>query len=58
MVTPIVRGVFLRQQKYGIDWPGARYDIATHIQDYTEKLLKKRGVYLFSTLDFDAVMKN
>ena len=40
MVTPKVKGVFLRQREYGIDWPGARYDIEGGIQDYTEKLLK------------------
>ena len=40
MATPKVLGVFLRQREYGIDWPGARYDIEGGIQDYTEKLLK------------------
>jgi len=40
MAVTTIRGIFLRQRKYGIDWPGARYDIENHIQDYTEKLLK------------------
>jgi len=40
MAVTSIRGIFLRQRKYGIDWPGARYDIESHIQDYTENLLK------------------
>jgi len=40
MVTANVKGVFLRQRKYGICWPGDRYEIDGHIQEYTEKLLK------------------
>jgi len=35
-----VKGIFLREKEYGIDWPGGRYDIEGGIQNYSSKLLK------------------
>ena len=40
MVATTVKGIFLRQREYGIDWPGGRYDVEGHIKEYAEKLLK------------------
>jgi len=36
----VLKGVFLKQKEYGINWPGACYDINTHIKEYSEKLSK------------------
>lgn len=40
MTATTVKGIFLRQREYGIDWPGGRYDVESGIQNYSSKLLK------------------
>jgi len=48
-----IKGVFLRQKTYGIDWPGARYDINSHIEDYTRQLSR-----MGKELDIDVELTN
>jgi hypothetical protein len=40
MLLTTVKAIFLEQRKYGIDWPGARYDLEGAIQEYTHELSK------------------
>ncbi len=40
MTTTKLKVAFLAQRQYGICWPGDRYDMDRHIQQYTEKLLR------------------